>query len=138
MAVPRPDARRAVERLVAAAAGGEIDEICERHGVRLLGVFGSAAREGAPEAGDLDVAVSFRGRPAELALLDDLTRLTGYDRIDLALLDGAGPVLRAEALVGVPLFEDEPGAYARTQMAALAERRDTAPLRRLQLDALAQ
>ena len=52
------------------------------------------------------------------------------------MIDGASPVLRAEALVGLPLYEATRGAYAVTQMAALAERRDTAHLRRLDLDAL--
>jgi hypothetical protein len=71
-----------------------------------------------------------------LELLDGLTALTDCDVIDVAVIDGANPVLRAEALVGLPLYEATPGDYAVTQMAALAERRDTAHLRRLDLDAL--
>lgn len=129
-------ARDARRRLQGAAASGELDAICTRLGVRLLGVFGSASRDDGP-AGDLDVAVLFRAEPRQLELLDALSELTNYDRIDLAVLDRADPVLRSEALVGLPLYEDEPGAWAIAQMAALAERRDTAWLRALELDRLA-
>lgn len=77
------------------------------------------------------MAVEFNGKPDELVLLDELVKLTGYDKIDLAVIDHASPVLRASALVGVALFEATPGRFAETQMEALAEYRDTAPLRRL-------
>lgn len=132
----------AVERLLAAAESGDLDEICRSRRVRLLGIFGSAARPTPNhEPADLDIAVSFSGAPRApdaLDLLDDLVRLTGFDQIDLAVIDGASPLLRAEAMVGRPLFEAEPGLYATTQMAALAERRDTQWLRDLDLEALRQ
>jgi predicted nucleotidyltransferase len=137
------DARGALQRLVTAADVGELDAICRRHGVRLLGAFGSATRpddDGRDdvEPHDLDIAVSFLEEPPPiLALLDDLARLTDYDGLDLAVIDGAHPVLRARALVGVPLYEAEPGLYATTQMAALGEERDTAWLRALDRKLLA-
>lgn len=43
-------------RLEAAADAGELDVVCERFGVVLMTVFGSAARRD-PAARDLDVAV---------------------------------------------------------------------------------
>lgn len=128
----------ALDRLRQAAADGVLDGICERHGVRLLGAFGSAvAWDRHERASDLDVAVSLRSEPDVVGLLDELVQLTGCDLIDLVVIDGAPPLLRAEALTGVPLFEAERGAFATAQMAALAERRDTAWLRQLDLDALA-
>lgn len=130
------DPREALERLRTAADAGELDTICERYGVRLLGAFGSAVR-GDTTPADLDIAVSFLEAPDELGLLDALTELTRCDVIDLAVLDRASPVLRAEGMVGIPLYEHQPGVYAIEQMAALAERRDTEWLRRLDLDALA-
>ncbi|MGI8759492.1 MAG: hypothetical protein ACR2K0_09325 [Acidimicrobiales bacterium] len=44
-------------RLRAAAASGQLDELCARHSVRVLTVFGSAARA-QPGARDLDVGCS--------------------------------------------------------------------------------
>ena len=130
-------AREAVDTLKAAAAAGRIDEICERLGVRLLGVFGSACRSSGPEPGDVDIAVSFAGPRRDLDLIDALVQLTEFDAIDLAVVDLADPVLRGVAFVGIPLFEAVPGAYAVAQMAALAEQRDTAWLRRLDLETMA-
>ncbi len=128
----------ALATLAAAAADGRLDELATCHGVRLLGAFGSAvrARGRAPE--DLDLAVSLTDGSEVLALVGALVDLTGFERIDLCVIDGAEPVVRAEALVGVPLYEAEPGLFATTQMAALAERRDTAHLRRLDLRLLAE
>ncbi len=132
----------ALDALIAAAAEGDLDRVAERHGVRLLGVFGSTFRRwhdsGAPVPRDLDIAVSFVGPPNMVGLLDDLVQLTGYDAIDLMLLDDADPVARAEGFVGLGLYERDAGAWATGQMAALAERRDTEHLRRLDLDALTE
>jgi hypothetical protein len=134
------DARSAFRTLVEAANDGQLDELCDRLGVRLLGAFGSATKdapEGAlSEPGDLDIAVGFRGPRRELELIDGLVVLTGYERIDLVDVDAANPVARAEAFVGVPLYQDADGVFATEQMAALAERRDTEWLRRLDLRAL--
>ncbi len=130
-----PDARAALDRLLAAAGDGRLDELCERLGVRVLAAFGSAA-SGGGEANDLDIAAGFLGSPRVLELIDGLVALSGYDRIDLAILDGADPVLRSEALTGTPLFQHAPGVFATEQMAALAERRDTEWLRRLDVEAM--
>lgn len=130
--------REALERLQTAAADGRLDELCAGHAVRVLTVFGSAARADA-EPADLDVAVGFEpGQRGDLlALLDDLSRLTGSDDLDLLVLDDAGPVARERALVGcLPLFESAPSAYANAQVAAMLDRMDTDWLRALDLDAM--
>lgn len=124
----------------AAVASGRLDELCVRHGLRVLTVFGSAAR-GEPAARDLDVGVfSEPGQPFDpVALINDLVALTGVDAIDLAHLNRAGPVLRERALVGcVALFESAPGRYAAAQTAAIGQRIETDALRRLDLELLAQ
>jgi hypothetical protein len=134
------DPQQALARLRAAADSGELDAICERWDVRVLGAFGSAPRRlhdpDAPPPRDLDVSVSFAGPLRVLELLDDLARLTAYDGIDLLVLDDAEPVARSEGYVGVGLYERDSGDWANSQMAALAERYDTAHLRRLDLEAL--
>jgi predicted nucleotidyltransferase len=132
--------RAALARLRAAADDGRLAALCERHGVRLLTVFGSTAREDAAPR-DLDVAVGLEhGHRADLlALLDDLSELTRTDDVDLLVLDDAGPVARERALVRcVPLYESAAGVYALAQMAAMTERMDTEWLRRLDLDLLAR
>lgn len=130
------DARTALAKLMAAASDGTLDRLVEPLGVRLLGAFGSATRpDAAPH--DLDIAVAFVGPPKVLELIDALVELTGFDRIDLAVVDGEHPVLDAEALCGEPLYEREQGAFANAQMAALGHRRDTEWLRRLDLRRMA-
>ena len=122
-------------RLRAAAASGRLDEVCARHGLRVLTVFGSAAR-GEPGARDLDVGVlADPGQALDLLLLvADLVELSGVEAVDVARLDRAGPVLRERALVGcVPLYESRSGAYASAQTAAIAERIETDANRRADL-----
>lgn len=132
------DPRSALGRLTDAAADGRLDEVCARHAVRVLTVFGSVVRSDT-EPRDVDVAVGFEpGRRGDLlTLVDDLAVLTGSDDVDLLVLDRAGPVARERALVGcLALYESEPGAYATLQMAAMGERMDTDWLRAQDLETL--
>lgn len=127
-------------RLQAAAADGSLDELCRRHGVRVLTVFGSAAR-GEPAARDLDIGVlSEPGRRLDtLGLLAELSDLTGVAEIDLVHLNPAPPLTRERALVGcLALFESAPGRYAAAQTAAIGQRIETDPWRRLDLALLAR
>jgi predicted nucleotidyltransferase len=50
--------RQALDRLRAATQTGELDQLCERRGVRIMSVFGSTVA-GAENPADLDIAVSF-------------------------------------------------------------------------------
>jgi hypothetical protein len=136
-------ADEAAQRLVAAVDDGTIDDLCRRRRVRLLALFGSAAAETATAgpvsaAGDLDVAVEWLTDGDVVELVDALTVITNFDRVDVAVLNGASPTLRARALTGRGLYENERGAFAVAQMAALAEWRDTARLRRLDLERMAE
>jgi predicted nucleotidyltransferase len=129
---------QALERL--RRASGALDDLCQRHAVRLLVAFGSATRPEA-EPADLDIAVAFeRGTSGDaLSLLSDLVDLTESDRLDIMDLGSAGAVARERALVGcVPLFERQRGEFARSQMAAISESLDTAWLRQLELELLAE
>ena len=99
--------------------------------LRLLVLFGSAARGGARSESDIDLAVLCAG-PADLdALYLAIAPRLGTDRLDLIDLRRAGPLLgMAVARTGRPLFEREPGAFREFQ--SLASRRycDTDKLRR--------
>ncbi|MDN5748188.1 MAG: nucleotidyltransferase domain-containing protein [Pseudonocardia sp.] len=129
----------ALQRLRDAAESGELDALCRRHHVRILTVFGSAGR-GEDCARDLDVGVLVE-RDATfdvIAAITDLVELAGTDAVDLVHLNRGGPVIRERALVGsVALYESAPGALAQAQVAAIAERVETDPLRRLSLRMLA-
>ena len=131
-----------LERIRAAAASGELDRVCERLGVGMLVVFGSAVdphRVRAP--GDLDIAVSLRaGAAGDLVdVVNALIDLTGTSDIDVLELGSAGVVAQARALgpPSEPLYEATAGAVARAQMAALTYAMETAPLRRRDLELLA-
>ncbi len=131
------DARSALARLQRALEAGALDADFRDLGVAFMGAFGSAARtHGDPS--DLDVGVGFSGPVRLLELVDLLVATTGYDAIDVAVVSGDQPVLDAEALVGVPLYESRPGVYAEAQMAALGHRRDTARFRALDLERMAR
>lgn len=126
-------------RLQAAAESGELDELSARHRVRILTVFGSAAR-GETNARDLDIGVMFEPDADVdlLAVINDLIDLTRTDAVDLVHLNRGGPVIRERALVGsIALYESEPGALASAQMSAIGERIDTDEMRRLDLELLA-
>ena len=123
----------------AAAASGELDALCASHHIRVLTVYGSAAR-GEDSVRDLDIGVITEGTDLDIvALTAELIDLTGTDRLDLAHLNRAGPVLKERALVGsIGLYERDVGALATAQAAAIGERIDTDPMRRLDLELLSR
>jgi predicted nucleotidyltransferase len=124
------DARVALERLRGAIDAGDLDDGLERLGVSVMGAFGSAARSDSVPL-DLDVGVRFDGPVHLLEVIDLLVATTGYDRIDVAVIEGEHPVLDAAALTGIPLYDREKSGYA-----ALGHLRDTANFRRLDLELL--
>jgi predicted nucleotidyltransferase len=138
------DPRLALAGLMDAARDGRLDVLCEKFSVRVMSAFGSAASESRVDPHDLDVGVSFRREPHarngvgdRIALWTALVELTDYEGIDLVVLDVDNPVLRAEALTGVPLYEWRRGEFAEAQIAAVGERRDTAASRRRNLELMA-
>lgn len=131
---------RGLARLHAAAGSGELDALCAAHCIRILTVYGSAAR-GEPAARDLDIGViTEQGVDLDaVALTADLIDLAGTDSVDLAQLNRAGPVLKERALVGsIGLYESDAGALATAQAAAIGERIDTDPMRRLDVELLSR
>lgn len=130
----------ALTRLYRAADDGRLAEVCQRLGVVLLTVFGSAARD-ASSARDLDVAALFeqRTRTAPLDLVNELVAITGTEQVDLMVLDEADPIARFNATAGaLPMYEDAPMRWGDTQMAYAGEVYDTEPLRRAELDRMAR
>lgn len=125
-------------RLRTASVRQALAELSRRYDVSLLVFFGSGAA-GRPDPRDIDLAARFDPyHPARvLAFLDELADVVGTDRVDLMVLNTAGPVAREEALVfGESLFMASPDLFAEAQIAATMERLETDHLRRAQLEML--
>ncbi len=115
-------------------------------GVRLVVVFGSAARRSDRPGSDLDAGVLFDGAapfPGESPAPFDARReaaaraLRADREIDLVVLDEADPLLLHEvALDGRPVFEAEPGAFEEFRLRAIKRYLDTAWIRRLEAERL--
>jgi uncharacterized protein len=77
-------------------------ELCHRHHIRQLALFGSVLREDFSAESDVDVLVEFEaGRAVGFAILDveaDLSRLLGGRRIDLVSRKYLNPRLRDRVL----------------------------------------
>jgi predicted nucleotidyltransferase len=128
----------AAARLQSGELSESIEALCETFGVKIMTIFGSAADPGALSPGDLDIGVQCVTDEVDvIGLTDALISLTDCDLVDLTVLNRGRPLIRAQALCGIGLYERTKGSLAVAQMAALAEMRDTAWLRRLDLERLA-
>ena len=117
-------------------------------GVRLIVVFGSAARGADRPDSDLDVGVLFDGagrapllgEPAEPfeARREAVADALRADReIDLVVLDEVDPLLLHEVAVdGRPVFQAEPGIFEEFRIRAIKRYFDTAWIRRIEADVL--
>ncbi len=77
------------------------EELCKRHRLRYLILFGSRVHGGKDGLSDWDFAAKFGRRPSMRELIEliaDLVEAVGDDRVDLIVLDDAPPTLLFEAL----------------------------------------
>ncbi|HMH53544.1 MAG TPA: nucleotidyltransferase domain-containing protein [Candidatus Acidoferrum sp.] len=111
---------------------------CRQHaGVRLAVVFGSRARGDATAASDWDIGILSDPDLDHDALLADLVRTLGIDRIDLVDLARAGGLVRFRAARdGIAVFERVPGAFADFWREAVDFWCDAGPLIRAGYDAV--
>lgn len=106
-----------------------IRRVAREEELELVVLFGSAAR-GAGEPRDLDVAVRGAGPIDPLALTNRLHRALGRSDVDLVDLRRADPLLLfVVAREGIPLYEAEPGTFARFHDLAARRYYDTAHFR---------
>jgi predicted nucleotidyltransferase len=117
----------------------ELTSLFEREGVILAYLFGSLARdETNREPHDVDIAVLTGGaeEPA-WRLREKIVDALGTERLDLIDLRRASPVLRFEIIrSGRPLYVSDEVAKERFVLDTLHLYRDTAPMRRRQMEAL--
>jgi predicted nucleotidyltransferase len=135
--------RQALDILLVAAEDGRLEELCGNFGVDLVSVFGSVLDHSKADPSDLDVAIRFDPSTTAtdlLGLVSALVELVGTETLDVLVLNGASVVARSRALGpgARGLFEKRPGLYALAQMAAMAEEMETAPMRRRDLELLAE
>ena len=109
----------------------ELDDVCRRHAVRVLAVFGSAISD-EPHPRDLDIGVIFEpGADHDvLGLLNTLSQRLGTDAIDIVDGSRSSETARMRSIAqGEPRYESEPTAYAMAAAAAEALFLETAPMR---------
>lgn len=111
-------------------------EVCRRHGVSLVVLFGSRATGTARPDSDLDLGVLVDEYPVaperELTLIRDLVHALRRADLDVIILNHADPLLGYHAARdGRPLYEREPGAFDRFRFRAWKRFIDTARFRRL-------
>lgn len=100
-------------------------------GLELLVLFGSAAKGRTRRGSDLDLGVWCDGAADLDAIYLALAPRLGTDRLDLADLRRAGPLLAFEvARTGRLLYERRPGAFRQFQSLAARRYWDTEKVRR--------
>lgn len=101
-------------------------------GLRLVVLFGSAARDAEPGR-DLDLGIDAGRLLDTVALTNRLATLLGRSDVDVADLRRADPVLlRAVAEEGIALYEAEPGAFGRFHSLAVRRFHDTRKFREME------
>lgn len=100
---------------------------------RLLVLFGSAARQGAPAPQDLDLAALADGKLDPVELTNRLIRALGVQAIDVADLSHADPLLMMLVVRdGVPLYERSSGEFDRFASLAVRRYADTRKFRAME------
>ncbi len=113
-----PEERKGLQARVREAAR----MIGQRDALRLVVLFGSAAVPSQDAPADIDLALKGDGLLNLVELTNRFIQETGVQEIDLVDLTHADPLLLAlVARDGLPLYEAEPGMFAR--FASLAARR---------------
>ena len=87
---------------------GRLADVCRRHGIRYLGVFGSHARGEARTESDVDVVVDFEpGKTPGLGIVrvaEALRPVFGGRRVDLVTRRGLSPRVRERVLAEAKLL----------------------------------
>lgn len=108
-------------------------DVARELGAQLVVLFGSAAREDALRAEDLDLAVLAREPLDPVAVTNAFIERLGVQEVDVADLRRADPVLLAlVARDGIALFEETPSEFARFASLAFRRYADTRKFRALE------
>ena len=124
----------------------ELHRIFRERGVILAYLFGSQAEGTAGPLSDVDIAVLLgpevpreRWGDVQIDLIGDLTSLFHRNDVDVVILNRATPLLAWEVVrYGQRIYEPDPGVRVDFETAAFRRYVDTKPLRKLQLQRLAE
>ncbi len=106
-------------------------------GLRLIVLFGSAAREGTGRPEDIDLGVLGTAPLDAIELTSRFTRALGTQGVDVTDLRTADPLLlMLAARDGVPLYQADPAAFARFASLAVRRYADTRKFRRMEKEQL--
>ena len=108
----------------------KVAPLFEEEGLRIVLLFGSVAQGRIHKGSDIDLAFLFEGPVDILALTNRVTQLLGCDRIDVADLRRASPLLKfSAARDGRLLYERSPGLFNAFCSLAFRMYSDTKKLR---------
>lgn len=113
-------------------SGDGLGRIIEDYDLALLLTFGSINTDRFTGKSDIDIGYLSRTslEPAkQLALLGDLVRLFGRDRVDLVDLSRANPLLLYEVAYNSKVLHEENDSYLKFKLKASARYADTKFLR---------
>ena len=103
------------------------------HGLRLVVLYGSAARGTETSASDIDIAVLGRSplsHESEAVLAEELARATGMPRIEMKSLHRVSPLFLETVLRdGIVLYESKPGLVRALSLYAWKLSKESAHLR---------
>ena len=124
----------------------QLHALFARRGVILAYLFGSQAGGAAGPLSDVDIAVLLgpevpreRWGDVQIDLIGDLTSLFHRNDVDVVTLNRATPLLAWEVVrCGQRIYEPDPGVRVDFETAAFRRYVDTKPLRKLQLQRLAE
>ena len=124
----------------------ELHRIFRKRGVVLAYLFGSQAEGTAGPLSDVDIAVLLgpevpreRWGDVQIDLIGDLTSLFHCDDVDVVILNRATPLLAWEVVrYGRRIYEPDPDVRVDFETDAFRRYVDTKPLRKLQLQRLAE
>ena len=129
--------KEALARLEECVESGVLAALCERLGVEIVTLLGSALTSSDP--GDMDVAVGFaRGADRDLVgVVNAFADLVRGDHLDVMDLDRAGPVAQKAAMIGSRvLYEAHRSVSTEREIRAFMAYEDTRWLRDLQTEVL--
>jgi predicted nucleotidyltransferase len=113
----------------------KIEELCRKHGIKLLVLHGSYAKNRATKKSDIDIGILSAQRMDHdkyLKIFGDFADVFG-DKFDPVFLNGVEPMISFHtAMAGLPLYEAEKGDFMKYKVQTMGRYLDTKKFRALE------